>query len=144
MARLPRQRNTRVVRAWPGMDQSDNPDPSVNAVTVNSTTYSLPMYGCEAWGTWSFQLIVGVGLTATFSLQASMVPCPELTNDNDWVTIASPTVNGTALAYSGTAGNSIISPPTSVVILPEWIRIKCTFTSGSGTVALFYRGGDSH
>lgn len=78
------------------------------------------------------QLIVTAGLTGTFSLQGSNVPFPELATDDDWVALT-PTVVGTALAYAGAAGNSLVMTSGAT----RWIRVKYLHSSGSATIRAY-------
>lgn len=64
---------------------------------------------------------------------ATCHPFPELADDTDWVQLT-PTVVGTALAYAGLAGKTLLP----MAGLPyEWVRIKYADTSGTATVRAY-------
>jgi hypothetical protein len=138
MARIPRTHNARSIRIWPGMGNDDTPGGA--AITTAATTYSNPVSMPGMGGLASVHLIwVGAAgsLVGTFTLQGSLVQDPDLANDNDWVTIASPLLSGTSLTVSSNDGNAIVALPYGY--LPEWIRVKFAFTSGTGSVRAFSR-----
>lgn len=141
MARTPRAHNTRCIRVWPGM--TDDQTPGGAFVAIAATAYSLPVYATKQLGGITFHGDVTVGLTGTFSMQMSLVPDPELTTDTDWVTITAPTVQGAALAFAGAAGSFLVAPPASQYLIPEWVRMKFTAGSGSGTIRMFARVDDA-
>ena len=141
MARIPRQRNARSIRIWPGMDKDDTSD---TFPALSATSYSNPLYAGEAYGGLTIELNVTAGITGTFSLQGTFEPCPELTTDADWFTVSTPVIVSGALAYAGAAAITVLGPTASIIVIPEWWRIKYTHTSGAATIRAFARVDDIH
>lgn len=110
-------------------------DTTGDSTTLSASQNYFPLYAGDVIGAYAFHIIVGAGLTGTFSVQGSIVPDPELTTDADWVPL-SPTVLGAALAYAGAAGSTIAY---GVDQMYEWVRLKYTHTSGSAAFRGFAR-----
>lgn len=139
MATLPRAHNPRSLPIRLVPDRNGN-DTSTDTITLAASQNFFPFYAGETVGLYLFHFMVGAGLTGTFSVQGSNVPDPELTTDNDWVPL-NPTVLGAALAYAGAAGNTVAYGADQ---LYEWVRLKYTHTSGSGTFRGFARVDNTH
>jgi len=142
MARLARSHNSRVHRLVTSPPDGQSPPsdtPGETTTTLTADARFYPIWAGELVGDYSFWFDVGAGLTGTFSIQGTNVPNPELTTDADWTTL-SPTVNGAALAYAGAAGNTLAY---GFDVMVEWIRLKFTFTGGSGTFRGFARVDDN-
>lgn len=133
MARINRNRNPRSIHAFPGLENNDAPGATTS---LTATTYSNPIYGPNETGKGSVHLAWSAGLTGNFTIQYSLAPFPEQTNDNDWVTDSSATVIGDSLTLAGSAGKAIIMFGN---VLVEWFRIKWTHTSGAGTIEAYVR-----
>lgn len=131
MATTPRQRNPRPLRIFGTQTDRDDDVP----VSLSATAYSIPLYGPKRLGEAALQLIWTAGVTGAFTVQYTLKPNPELTTDTDWVTDTGVTVVGTSLTVAGAAGNACIFLGN---ILPEWVRIKYTHTSGGPSTVLGY------
>lgn len=143
MATLPRAHNPRSQKIGLTPTAGSQPlgdTPGDAPLTLSASVNFHPFYGPENVGAYTIHFIVGVGLTGTFSVQGSLVPDPELTTDADWVPL-SPTVLGAALAYAGAAGSTIAIGADQ---LYEWMRLKYTHTSGTGTFRGFSRVDLNH
>lgn len=143
MARLQRAHNSRVLRIVlvpPGGVTPPSDTPGETLTTLSASQNFYPVYAGEMVGMYSFWFDVGVGLTGTFSIQGTNVPDPELTTNADWTPIT-PTVYGAALAYAGTAGNTLAWGTDQVF---EWLRLVYTHTSGTGTFRGFSRVDSNH
>lgn len=139
MARLPRSHNSRSLRVIPVTNSLVPSDTPGEISTLVASANYQPIWAGECIGAYAFWIDVGTGLTGTFSIQGTLVPDPELTTDLDWTNIT-PTVVGSPLAYTGTAGNTYAF---GVDQMWEWLRLKFAFTSGTGTVRAFCRVDDN-
>lgn len=119
----------RALRIWPASTQNDATPPALAAASQYSDPIKAPKYG----GRFSIQLIWTAGPTGAFTLQYTLKADPNLATDADWVTDTSATVAGTSLTVAGGAGNAIVFGGN---VLPEWIRIKWTYGSGSASTVL--------
>lgn len=132
MARTPRIHNPRSTRLTiSGETNNDTPGATE---TLNAGKIFPPIMAGDKPGLYSFWIDVGAGLNGTFVIQGTNVPDPEQTTDADWTNL-SPTVLG-SLTFAGSAAN-VVAYGTDQ--LYEWIRLKFSFTSGSGTFRCFYR-----
>lgn len=133
MATISRQKDPRSTRIWATgtAGEYNRDDVAGGPITLSATTYSLPLYAPTKGGRGSIHIAWGAGLTGSFSIQYTLNPYPELTTDADWVTDTGVTVTGSSFTVAGAAGAAIVFIGN---ILPEWVRIKWTHSSGSGTV----------
>ena len=124
MSRINSQRSLRI---FPTQSERDD---DLNVALPATTLYSNKIRGPKYGGRHSIQLQWTAGPTGAFTIQYTLKSDPNEANDNDWVTDTSATVVGTSLSVAGGAGNSIIFVGN---VLPEWVRIKWAYTSGSAS-----------
>lgn len=141
MTTINRQRNTRVIRIFP--TQANRDDDVGDALPGDTDTlYSNPISGPCCEGIISLMLEWTGGNTGTFTLQYTLKPYPELSDDTDWITMT-PTVVGSALAITGETA-AFLDLATKTTNCDTVIQAEAGLGVDGDDVTIAFADGDSN